>query len=265
MTTTAFDREWRVFKERLDILWGARGAAGRPERAVRLKEIGDLSAGTGGGLSMNDIRAGLLIGEVNDGDTTHAPTGDAVHDFVMTQVGALVSSVNGMTGAVVLNGIAYYYGSGLPTGGTYANGDRAFDTDTGREYTYVDGAWLDMAGSGGLGARTTVAIASGSGAVTIGKSAVLVELQASAAARCRFYCTAAARDADAARAAGTEVPQGAGLILEFIATDLFLGAPLTPAPVAYNLDGPVAGALYYNIEPVGGAMTVGLTYLPLGN
>ena len=249
MTTTAFDREWRVFKERLEILWGARGAAGRPERAVRLREIGDLSAGTGGGLSMNDIRAGLLIGAVNDGDTTHAPTGDAVHDFVMGQ----------------LEGTQYFYGSGLPTGGDYANGDRAFDTDTGREYTYVDGAWLDLNGSGGLGARATVTIASGSGAVTIGKSAVLVELQASAAARCRFYCTAAARDADAARAAGTEVPQGAGLILEFIATDLFLGAPLTPAPVAYNLDGPVAGSLYYNIEPVGGAMTVGLTYLPLGN
>lgn len=228
MTTTAFDRKLRELEERVGILWGSRGAAGYPERAVRLREIGSLP-GSG------------------------------------SQAGSGVTSVNGMTGAVVIGGIKFVVGAGLPTGGSYADGDRAFDTDTGREYTFVDGAWLDLNGSGGLAARSTATIASGSGSVAIGKSAVLVELAATAAARCRFYCTAAARDADAARAAGAAVPQGAGLILEFIATDMFLGAPLTPAPVAYNLDGPVANSLYYNIEPVGGAMTVDLTYLPLGN
>ncbi|TAA42931.1 hypothetical protein EAT51_04325 [Pseudoxanthomonas winnipegensis] len=115
----------------------------------------------------------------------------------------------------------------------------------------------------GAASRTTVTINSGSGSVTLSKLALLLRLVTSAEARCRFYCSAAARDADASRAATVAAAQGAGLLLEFISTSTFLGAPLTPGVIAYNLDSPVTGSIYYNIQPVGGAMTVDLTYLAL--
>jgi hypothetical protein len=115
----------------------------------------------------------------------------------------------------------------------------------------------------GAAARATVTINSGSGSVTLGKLVLLLQLVTSAAARCRFYATAAARDADASRAATVAAAQGAGLLLEFISTSTLLGAPLTPGVIAYNLDSPVTGSIYYNIQPVGGAMTVDLTYLKL--
>ncbi len=49
--TTSNDRQWRELIEKVGILVGDRGADGRPDRAVRLKEIQGLinSAGTGGG------------------------------------------------------------------------------------------------------------------------------------------------------------------------------------------------------------------------
>ena len=118
---------------------------------------------------------------------------------------------------------------------------------------------------GGMAVRDSVTISSGSGSATVAKMALLVHIMTSAAARCRFYCTAAARNADAARGATTEAPAGAGLLLEFISTGALLGAPLTPGVVAYNADDPVSAAIYYNIEPSGGPMTVDLTFLPVEN
>lgn len=145
------------------------------------------------------------------------------------------------------------------------------------QWRYVgDVSWLNLvaladitgpAGAPAVGAavRDVVTINSGSGSVTIAKVALLIRLVTTAAARCRFYSTAAARDADAARAANVPAPQGSGLMLEFISTGALLGAPLTPGVIAYNLDSPVTAAVYYNIQPVGGAMTVDLTFLALEN
>ena len=97
------------------------------------------------------------------------------------------------------------------------------------------------------------------------KLALLLRIVTSAEARCRFYCSAGARDADASRAATVAAAPGAGLLLEFISTSTLLGAPLTPSVIAYNLESPVTGDIYYNIQPVGGAMTVDLTFLALEN
>ena len=117
----------------------------------------------------------------------------------------------------------------------------------------------------GAATRSTITLASGTGTAAVGKLALLIKLAASAEARIRFYSTAAARTADASRAANVAAPQGAGLLLEFIAVTALLGAPLTPGIVAYNLDTTVTGVIYYNIQPVGGAMTVDLTFLKLEN
>lgn len=143
------------------------------------------------------------------------------------------------------------------------------------QWRYVgDLSWTDLisiaeitgpAGADALGAvaRATVTLASGQGTAAVGKTALLLKLVATAEARIRFYGTAAARTADASRAANVAPPQGAGLLLEFISVPTLLGAPLTPGVIATNLDTPPTGVIYYNIQPVGGAMSVDLTYLKL--
>lgn len=49
--STSFDRDWRRIKEQVEILAGERGATGRPERAVRLREIAGISAGSGNSIT----------------------------------------------------------------------------------------------------------------------------------------------------------------------------------------------------------------------
>ena len=145
------------------------------------------------------------------------------------------------------------------------------------QWRYVgDPAWANLvaltditgpAGADAVGAatRSTITLASGQGTAAVGKTALLLKLVATAEARIRFYGTAAARTADASRAANVAPPQGAGLILEFITVPTLLGAPLTPGIIATNLDTTPTGVIYYNIQPVGGAMSVDLTYLKLEN
>lgn len=117
----------------------------------------------------------------------------------------------------------------------------------------------------GAATRSTITLASGTGTAAVGKVALLIALAASAEARIRFYGTAAARTADASRAANVAAPQGSGLLLEFIAVTALLGAPLTPGIIASNMDTTPTGVIYYNIQPIGGAMSVDLTFLKLEN
>lgn len=145
------------------------------------------------------------------------------------------------------------------------------------QWRYVgDPTWVNLlpltditgpAGADAVGAatRATVTLASGTGTVAVGKVALLLHLVATAEARIRFYGTAEARTADASRAANVAAPQGSGLLLEFIAVTTLLGAPLTPGIVAANLDSPPTGVIYYNIQPVGGSMSVDLTFLKMEN
>lgn len=145
------------------------------------------------------------------------------------------------------------------------------------QWRYVgDATWTNLvplsditgpAGADAVGAatRSTVTLASGTGTAAVGKTALLLKIAASAEARIRFYSTAAARTADASRAANVAAAQGSGLLLEFIAVTALLGAPLTPGIIGYNLDTTPTGVIYYNIQPVGGAMTVDLTFLKLEN
>lgn len=162
--STALERELRIMREQLAVLWGERGAAGHPERAVRLRELAQVRSGSGGpaitrvGQLENDVgyvtAAGAAeaapIQEVQAGSNVTIDATDPVRPIINAATGA-VESVNGQTGVVVLEGIAYYHGPGLPTGGTYTNGDRAFNTTNSREYTYVDGTWLSFGGGGESG------------------------------------------------------------------------------------------------------------------
>lgn len=129
-------------------------------------------------------------------------------------------------------------------------------------------ATADLAGPPGadaVGAATRATTTISSGSICHIEQVALLLWIVSAEARCRFYRSAGARDADASRAATVAAAPGAGLLLEFISTSTLLGAPLTPSVIAYNLESPVTGDIYYNIQPVGGAMTVDLTFLALEN
>lgn len=116
---------------------------------------------------------------------------------------------------------------------------------------------------GGVAAMASISAVQGTPTIAVGRSAILLHLQASAAARIRLYTTAAHRTADAGRAAGTLPAQGSGCLLEFIATGALLEADLAPAVVVFNYDGPTASLVYANIEPVGATCTLTLKYLAL--
>ena len=117
---------------------------------------------------------------------------------------------------------------------------------------------------GGMASRASVTFAHGTSTVAVGKAALLLSIECDVAARIRLYCTAAARTADSARAAGVAPPQGAGLLLEFITTVSFLGAPLTPGVIAHNEDTTPTGVIYANVQPdTSPTASVDLTYLPL--
>ena len=137
-----------------------------------------------------------------------------------------------------------------------------------------DLAWSDLVplsdlqgepGADAVGAatRATVVASTGTSSLAVGRVALLLAIECDAPARVRLYATAAARGADAGRTAGTAAPQGAGLLLEFIATVGLPGAPLTPGVVAYNLDGPTAPVIYANVQPTGGSASASITYLKL--
>jgi len=117
-------------------------------------------------------------------------------------------------------------------------------------------------GPPGAAVRASITIGDGDSTLATGRTALLLAIECTEPARIRLYGTAAARSADAARSAGTAPPQGAGLLLEFIATAELLGAPLTPAIIAANLDDPTAGVIYTSVESVSAPADVTFIYLP---
>ncbi len=82
------------------------------------------------------------------------------------------------------------------------------------------------------------------GALDLAKGYRLLAIDTSAPCRVRIYTTAAKRDADLLRQAGTPQAQGAGLMLEFISTTLLLGADLSPTVDGFN----AAGQAFYSVQ-----------------
>ena len=121
-----------------------------------------------------------------------------------------------------------------------------------------------ISGAGPQGARRSLTATEGTGTLDVGRAALLLRVATTAPARMRLYTTAAARDADASRPAGTLPPQGAGLVLEFITTAALLMADLAPSVAACNADSPVLPRIYHNIEPIGGpAASATITFITL--
>jgi len=150
-----------------------------------------------------------------------------------------------------------------------ADGRSAYQVAVDNGFVGSEAEWLEsLEGEpgppGGMASRASVTFAHGTSTVAVGKSALLLSIECDVAARIRLYCTAAARTADSARAAGVAPPQGAGLLLEFITTVSFLGAPLTPGVIAHNDDTTPTGVIYANVQPdTSPTASVDLTYLPL--
>ena len=150
-----------------------------------------------------------------------------------------------------------------------SNGLSTYQIALNNGFVGTEAEWLlslkgaDGADAVGAASRAVVAFGEGTGTLAIGKSALLLHLETTAAARVRLYSTAAARAADVARPATAAPPQGSGLCLEFLSTGALLGAPLTPGVIAYNLDTTPTGVVYYNVQPAGGSSAVSLTYLKL--
>lgn len=118
-------------------------------------------------------------------------------------------------------------------------------------------------GTGSIAPRAIVTLNRGTGQAATGQAAILLRVVCNRPCRIRIYSTAAARLADTPRNEATPPPAGVGLLLEFIAVDGFLSAPLAPAVTAYNLESPPTSFIYYNVESMDVEATVQLTYLTL--
>jgi hypothetical protein len=130
--------------------------------------------------------------------------------------------------------------------------------------------WDAVSMAAGIGTRknvtyTTASLAnnaSETGAVALGKSGALFYITADRAARVRIYATAAKRDADLARAAGSDRTANDLMFAEIIFTSSLLGIG-TQDPVVryYNLDATVVGNIYVIVQNTSGATsTVAITF-----
>lgn len=162
----------------------------------------------------------------------------------------------------------------LPEGASnlYFTDERAYETakaqfipGAGINITPNDlGRTITLSAPNSVATRTVATTTHGQTDVIMSKTQLLIDISCDVAARIRIYGTSANRAADASRSRGTEAPQGAGLLLEFITTGSFLGALLTPGIIAYNSDSIVLGTLYFNVEPdTSPTAAVVVGYLPL--
>jgi hypothetical protein len=141
-----------------------------------------------------------------------------------------------------------------------------------------DGVWATPPGTSGSGlaSRTTAAVTTASlatsaaetGSVVMAKSLAVMKIVSSCKARVQLYATAAQRDADAGRAAGTDPTSGTqhGVIVDLYLNDAGqLSWLLSPSAEGSNGDVSPSTSIYYrvtNLDTVQ-AVTVTVTYLPL--
>lgn len=120
---TTFERDFQQIKEKVEVLTGERGAAGRPERAVRLRELGTLGSGGGSG-------AITKLSQLQN-DTGFVTAAGAA-------AAAPVQSVAGETGAITADALNAALGLG----------DVVHEApQDGVQYARQDGAWSPVAPS----------------------------------------------------------------------------------------------------------------------
>jgi hypothetical protein len=93
--------------------------------------------------------------------------------------------------------------------------------------------------------------ATATGSVPINAIYRLLTIATNAPCRVRLYVTAAKRNADLARQAGLDKPQGASMMLEFISVTGLLSADLSPLVDGFTNDGNV----HYSVTNTGLAAT----------
>lgn len=98
------------------------------------------------------------------------------------------------------------------------------------------------------------------GAVALGRLTRLLRVAANRACRVRIYGTAAQRDADLARAVGTDPTGNHGLMLEVVLTAALLSLDLSPHATVANMDVATSGNVYYTIQNQGAAGAVAVSF-----
>ena len=108
------------------------------------------------------------------------------------------------------------------------------------------------------------AAASEAGAIALAKSYHLLSITTDRPCRVRLYATVAQRDADAARAIGTDPTGNHGLMLEYVSTAGVLAATLSPAVDGTNLEAVPTSAVPISIQNLSGSTStvqVGFVFL----
>lgn len=175
------------------------------------------------------------------------------------------TGATGATGPTGPAGATGPAGPGIATGGTTGQilaKNSATDYDTGWVNPYT-------APTRGIVTYTTASLANNAtenAAIALGKRADLLYITASAACRVRFYKTAVARTADAARAAGTDPTAGTGVLADFVLVAGTLSIDASPVVALANGDNPAITTIYVAITNQSGAsaaITVDSTRLVL--
>ncbi|MBW3638180.1 MAG: hypothetical protein KY445_17180, partial [Armatimonadetes bacterium] len=121
----------------------------------------------------------------------------------------------------------------------------------------------------GTVSASTASIANGAVAnfeIAAGKLSNLLNAANNVAAEIRLYTTAAARTADAGRAATTAPTAGSGLLYQGTTTATALSIPCTPSALLFNLDATPSATIYGSAKNLSGAtnaITTTLTTLIL--
>ncbi|MBW3637679.1 MAG: hypothetical protein KY445_14635, partial [Armatimonadetes bacterium] len=121
----------------------------------------------------------------------------------------------------------------------------------------------------GTVSETTASIADQTTAnfdIAAGKTANLLNVATNVAAEIRLYTTAAARTADAGRAAGTAPTAGSGLLYQGTTEAGKLSIPCTPSALIFNLDATPSTTIYgsaKNLSGLANTVTTTLTTLTI--
>jgi hypothetical protein len=115
----------------------------------------------------------------------------------------------------------------------------------------------------GTVSKTTASLAAGAseaGTIDLGRSYRLMTISTSAPARVRLYTTTAKRDADAARALGTDPTGDHGLMLEVASTPTVLAMDLSPTVDGFTTGGSTA-VPYTVTNASGSAAAIAVSFL----
>jgi hypothetical protein len=213
-------------------------------------------------MGINSSQFGLVDG-TGPNDAYLVSTGNDLHIANMSSTGGMHLSTGGTkVDSVIRLSISASGQIGIGTTGSMNSTLNVIGSVSASSFTG------SFSGSGAVSPRGTVVVTTANiadqinelGSVPLGKTWMLLAIQADRACRVRLYSTSGSRSDDLARAIGTDPSASAGVLADFVFTsaNTLIASPIV---MGANMEGSVSSSTSYIIQNrSGGASTVTITF-----